>query len=172
MNNKAKKNRKNLNYLGITANNVPVFDRANSHFEDHNFSKEIMVEALSKITQVSQFEKHVVNMGKIIGVTSCVQIKEGEQVIMAVRKKRLGPTPMVLNREPEPCESIVVILKKCYDDEGMYFILITAFVGKGSEPEPWDKQLKPGSPEYMCSVKFWQTHALIYDEEVIDYILY
>ena len=170
--NNFRQTRYGLHFLGNTANGLPVFDRANSHYADHGFSKETMRKALSKITQTSQFEKHVVNMGEQVGFTNCVAVSDEDQVVMAVRKKRFGPTPMVLNREPESCNSVVIILKKGYDDEGEYFILITAFVGSGSEPEPWDRQLVPGSKEHKKAVIFWQTHALLYDEEVIDYIIY
>lgn len=171
-NNRPEQSRKSLHFLGNTANGLPVFDRANSHYADHGFSKETMKEALAKITQVSQFEKHVVNMGRVVGVTTCVEVSDKDRVIMAVRKKRFGPTPMVLGREPEPCKSVVIILKRGCDKEGVYFILITSFVGKGSEPEPWDKQLVPGSPEHKRAVQFWQTHALLFDEEVIDHIIH
>lgn len=163
--------RQGLQFLGNSKNGIPVFDRPNSHFLDHGFSKETMKEALSRITQTSQFEKHVVNMGEQVGFTNCVVVSDEDRIVMAVRKNRLGPTPMVLNREPEPCNSVVIILKKGHDDEGEYFILITAFVGEGSEPEPWDSQLDHDSEEYARAVLFWQTHALVYDEEVIDHII-
>ena len=163
--------RQGLHFLGKTANDIPVFDRANSHFADHGFSEETMKEALSRITQTSQFEKHVIDMGRVVGLNSCVAVAEDDKVIKAVRKGRFGPTPMVLEREPEPCSSVVLILKKAFDNEGEYFVLITAFIGEGSEPEPWDRQLVPGSPQHQKAVEFWHTHALIYDEEVIDYIL-
>lgn len=164
-------NRNSLNFLGITANGLAVYDRANSHFADHGFSKSLMLEVLSKITQTSQFKKHVVNLGRVVGNTSCVSVTANDTVIMAVRKNRFGPTPMVIGRTPEPCSSVVIILKKVSDSDGEFFILITAFIGNGSEPEPWDKQLMPGSPEYKKAVFFWQTHALLYDEEMIDYII-
>ena len=163
--------REGLPFLGKTANGIPVFDRKNSHFADHGFSKETMMEALSKITQTSQFEKHVVRFEKTVGVCNCVTVTDEDRVIMAVRHKRSGPTPMVIGREAEPCSTVVIILKKACDYMGEYFILITGFVGEGSEPEPWDRQLVPGSREYQRAVRFWQTHALLYDEEVIDYII-
>lgn len=158
------------NFLGCTADGKPVFDRFKTHLDaQHGVSKDIMREALSKITQASQFEKHVVKMGREIGLTSCVAVTEADEVVLAVRKGRQGPTPMVKDRKPEPCSSVVLILKKASD--GNSFVLITAFVGEGSEPEPWDKQLVPGTVAHERAVKFWQAHALIYDEEVIDYIL-
>ena len=163
--------RQGLHFLCNTENGIPVFDRANSHFSDHGFSEDTMKKAISMITQTSQFEKHVVNMGRVVGVSNCVAVTDEDQVVMAVRKKRFGPTPMVIGREPEPCSSVVVILKKATDYDGDYFVLITAFVGEGSEPEPWDRQLRPGTPEHERSVAFWQTHALLYDEEVIEYVL-
>lgn len=170
-NEQKKLTREGLVFLGRTLDGVPVYDRLNSHFADHGFSSETMKSALSKITQLSNFEKHVVKFDRVVGETTCVKVSENDKVIMAVRKRRQGPTPMVLGREPEPCKSVVVILKKASDDEGEYFILITAFVGENSEPEPWDKQLIPGSKEHAKAVKFWKSHALLYDEEVIDYIV-
>ena len=170
-NNSRQQTRQGLHFLGNTANGLPVFDRANSHYAEHGFSEEILKEALSKVIQTSQFEKHVVNMGEQVGFTNCVSVSDEDQVVMAVRKNRFGPTPMVLNRRPEPCNSVVIILKKGVDSEGEYFILITSFVGEGSEPEPWDRQLVIGSKEHQAAVLFWQTHALIYDDEAIDHII-
>lgn len=169
--NNFRQTREGLHFLGNTANGLPVFDRANSHYADHGFSEKTMKKALSRITQTSQFEKHVINLGEQVGFTNCVAVNEKDAIIMAFRKNRFGPTPMVLNREPEPCNSVVIILKKGYDNEGEYFILITAFVGEGSEPEPWDKQLVPGSKAHQKAVEFWRTHALIYDDKLINHII-
>ena len=163
--------REGIKFLGVTGNGIPVYDRFQSHFQDHGFSAEVLQEALAQIYQTASFEKHVVNMGRVVGCTTCVRVGAEDRVVMAVRKRRQGPTPMVMGRQPELCSSVVIILKKVRDEMGEYFILITAFVGEGSEPEPWDRQLVPGSPEHARAVRFWQTHALIYDEEVIDYIL-
>ncbi len=166
-----KPSRKGLTLVGTTRDNVPVFDRPQSHLQGHGMPEEVLKEALAQVSQHAPFEKHVLDMGRIVGNNTCVQVGPEDQVVMAVRKRRFGPTPMVLGRQPEPCSKVVVVLKKAYDDEGEYFVLITAFVGEGSEPEPWDRQLVPGSPEHRRAVRFWQTHALLYDEEVIDYIV-
>lgn len=163
--------RKGLTLVGTTRNDVPVFDRPKSHLQGHGMPDEVLREALAKVSQTTQFEKHILDMGRVVGKTTCVKVGPKDQVVLAVRKRRFGPTPMVFGRQPEPCAKVVVILKKACDDEGEYFILITAFVGEGSEPEPWDRQLVPGSPDHRRAVEFWQNHALLYDEEVIDYIV-
>lgn len=114
----------------------------------------------------NKFEKHVVELGHVIGENICVKVDEKDKIVLVVRKGHAGPTPMVLGRSPEPCSSVIVILKKSTDRKGEYFVLITAFIGENSEPEPWDKRLKPGSTEYQKSVEFWNEHALIFDESV------
>ncbi|HOZ36467.1 MAG TPA: hypothetical protein PLR18_01395 [bacterium] len=52
-----------------------------------------------------------------------------------------------------------MILKKAEDVGG--YILITAFVGGLSEPEPWDRNTTPASAD------FWANHALIWGCEPI-----
>ena len=104
--------RKGLTLVGTTKDSVPVFDRPQSHLQGHGMPEEVLREALAQVTQATPFEKHILDMGRVVGNTTCVQVGPLDWVVMAVRKRRYGPTPMVLGRQPEPCSKVVVILKK------------------------------------------------------------
>jgi hypothetical protein len=45
---------------------------------------------------------------------------------------------MVIDREPEDCDTITVILLKAKNKN--FYRLITAYIGFLAEPEPWDKR--------------------------------
>ena len=117
-----------------------VVDRFNSHI--HESVAALLPEALTKVSLGgSQFAVEQVDFDRIVGETTCVETHEGDQIIYAQRPKRFGASRFVKNRQPEPCKSVVVILKKAED--GDYFVLITAFIGVRPEPEPWDRNSTP-----------------------------
>ena len=151
-------------FVGICANGAKVFDRNDAHNDVHPVEEGILKEALLQISPSENFVKELVTFNRIIGKTTCVTVDKTDTVVKAFRKGRMGPTPMVLNRTPMDCTSLVVILKKIGDDE---YILITAFIGQMSEREPWDPAIVPGSCEQQKAEVFWSTHALIYDESII-----
>ena len=145
-----------LPLLGRLASGEPVYDRAQSHL--HEQVAGILPEALSKISAEGKpFLVAEAAFGRIIGHTSCLPTGQGDEILYAQRPKRFGLTRFVKNRQPEPCEAVVVILKK--DDFEDFYILITAFVGHPAPPEPWDRNATPQS------VEFWSTHALIWGQE-------
>ena len=47
-------------------------------------------------------------------------------------------------------------------------LLITSFIGAGSTPEPWDRKLRRDPKTNAEAEAFWATHALIYDEALVD----
>lgn len=143
-----------------------VINRYNSHLHDEEGEiLKFLSEALSKISaQGRQFITEEIDFGRIIGETICVGTGSGDEIIYAQRPKRFGLTRFVKNREPEPCSSLVVILKKA--EENNIYVLITAFVGKSPQPEPWDKNLKTRE-EKMVSKEYWSSHALIWEREPI-----
>jgi hypothetical protein len=110
-----------------------------------------------------QFLVEEVDFGRPIGETICIATRPGDEIVYAQRPNRQGLTRFVKNRQPEPCNSVVVILKTAdtVEDAGKY-VLVTAFVGRLAEPEPWDRNATEKS------VEFWSSHALIWGyEEVI-----
>lgn len=86
---------------------------------------------------------------------------------MVYRKGREDPTPMVKEREPLPCNVLTVIIRKEKELKNHY-TLITAFVGRGSTREPWDKGIRSDEERREC-VEFWSTHALLYNPDLIDW---
>ena len=157
-------------YLGKTNNGIRVYDRPDSHFhEEGGLTLDLLKEALRKIQfpDKCEFKKYELNFKRPIGHTTCVQTTEDDNVVMVYRKGRKGMTPMVKNRDPKPCDYMTVILRK--DDISNHLTLITAFIGSGSTPEPWDKRLKNNPRAKQRAEAFWATHALIYDESLIDW---
>lgn len=151
-------------FVGSTDNGIRVFDRNDNHSSVHPVAEDILKEALLHISTCEDYVKETINFGRIIGKTTCVKVDNTDTIIMARRKGRKGPTPLVLGRTAEDCSSLVVILRKC--DDGDY-ILVTYFIGILSEREPWDPAIVPGSAEEQRAITFWNTHALIYDERIV-----
>ena len=154
--------------IGILKSGEMVVDRFNSHA--HHCAVPFLPEALAQIdSQGRQFFIEEVDFGRQIGETICVPTGPGDQIVYARRPNRWGLSRFVLNRQPEPCSSLVVILKKAED--GNYYVLITAFVGHRPEPEPWDtrafaKADNPAEAEARARA-FWASHALVWGYEPI-----
>jgi hypothetical protein len=141
-----------MNKVMKTKDGFQVVDRHNSH--NHTSDMELLAEAISRIeTNGRQFLVTELDMGRIVGATHCVETDGTDDIYYETRPGRRGPSRMVRNRKPEPCSHMVVILKK--EDMGRFYILITSFVGKMAEPEPWDRNATPRSES------FWANHALI-----------
>ena len=148
--------------LGRLASGEEVVDRYRSHL--HQPVLALLPEALSRVESGRRgFLLAEVNFGRrVIGVSTCVATRAGDQVVYAQRPKRLGLTRFVKNREAEPCSSVVVILKAA-DEFPAAYVLVTAFIGRKPEPEPWDRHATANSRA------FWDTHALVWGSEpVID----
>lgn len=167
----------NLEFIGKCANGINVFNRLNSHLHK-NVSENILKEALLKISPNEEFHKEVIDMKRIIGKSNCVLINESDEIIYVIRKGRNGPTPIVKNREPVNCSYLTVALKRVEENS---YLLISAYIGDVSEPEPWDtnfynpftweKKENIDEEMYYKSLHFWKTHALIYDESEISLFL-
>lgn len=151
--------REGLKLLGNLRTGEPVYDRYNSHI--HASVKGILPEALAKIAGGRRFLVQELDFGRVIGESSCVPTGWRDTIVYALRPKRQGMTRFVKNRQPEPCSTAVVILKR--DNYESYYVLITAFIGHESGPEPWDPRATKEDR------KFWENHALVWgSEEVIS----
>lgn len=134
-----------------------VVDRFRSHL--HPSVASLLPEALARVdSQSRQFLVEEVDFCRLVGETICVPTGSGDEIVFALRHGRRGLTRFVKNREPEPCSSVVVILKRD-DANSRVYILITTFVGRRPEPEPWDRNATERS------VEFWSSHALIWGSE-------
>ncbi len=155
-------------FLGTTKDGKNVYDRPNSHFHSEGgLNMEILASALSVISTNDQpYVAETVKFNGIVGKSSCVEVGPEDEAVMVYRTNRSGQTPMVKNREPIDCDTVRVIIRK--DDEtNDTYTLITAFVGGDSPREPWDPNIE-SEEERVESEEFWKTHALIYNDDLID----
>ena len=159
-------------FLGRTQDGAEVYDRLDSHFHgEGGLTPELLEDAIGRInTGGKDFVKERVDYDHPVGEQTCVGVGPEDEIVMVYRKGRSGQTPMVKNREAEPCNSVMVILRKdrLAPEEATYEML-TSYVGEGSPREPWDPGL---STEEECkeSEEYWRTHALIYDDSLIDWV--
>ena len=158
-------------FFGRTKDGAEVYDRPDSHFHSEGgLTPELLGEALATIEANGRpFIKELVRFDRIIGGKTCVEVGPEDEIIMAYRKGRSGPTPLVKNREASPCDSVTIVLRKdrSIRDRDVYETL-TSYVGEGSPREPWDPNLTSEEDRKECE-DFWKTHALIYDDELIDW---
>lgn len=161
-------------FLANTANGQPIYanEATLKHMEAHSdVALEHIIEAITKVDSFDgMFFMGTVDLGRVIGESSCVRVSEEDWgkglVIRLTRKGRKGETPFVLNRKPEPTQSLT--LGMCIDREDGYFKLFTAFYGVKGEREPWDPNIKDKDEKWR-SQKFWKEHALVYDKDAIDW---
>ena len=161
-------------FLGKTKDGVSVYDRDDSHFHSEGgLTPELFRLAIEAIdTKGKYFIKEQVQFDRVIGLKTCVEVGPDDEIVMAYRKTekgtRLGPTPMVKNREGEPCDSITAIIKRDRERNDGSYLLSTGYIGEGSPKEPWDPSIKT-EEERKESKEFWDSHALIYDDSQIDW---
>lgn len=146
-----------MNDIGMSlASGQPVYDRHNSHV--HENVTRLLPAAFAKVNaQGRKFLIEEVTFDQIVGETVCVPTTDADEIVWAKRPKRFGHSRFVKNRKPEPCDKVVVILKK--DDFEDYYVLITAFIGHRPEPEPWDRNANGNS------LTFWNSRALVWGSE-------
>lgn len=127
-------------------------------------SDELLVQALAWVSsQDRQFLKVQVNFPQAIGYTTCVETDTNdENIFYAKRPGRAGYSRLIVGRDPEPCSSVVVILKMA-DTAGIY-VLITAYIGLDAPHEPWDPHIQGDFRQRQRSLAFWRRHAFVADE--------
>ncbi len=156
--------------LGCLASGEPVVDRFNSHLQSHGLCAEVLVTALSQINSGSRpFMIEEIGFDHVVGNTVCVSTGATDQIVFAQRPKRAGLTRFVVNRHPEPCRSVVCILKTAESPDRGSYVLITAFIGGKPEPEPWDERalFRGGFEAVRRSQDFWANHALVLGHEAV-----
>lgn len=141
--------------LGILASGEPVIDRADSHAAGHQGIDTILAELVSLISseQRENFCEQI-DFDREVGVSICVETREGDDIVYAQRPNRRGLTRFVKNREPAPTRSAVACFKRT---TGGAFLLMTAFIGGRAPAEPWDRQWATSE-----SLPFWSSHALVW----------
>ena len=168
---KAEKERPTRVFLGQTIDGAKVYDRKNSHFHSEGgLTPELLSSALGTIDAKNRnFIKEKVKFDGVVGGKTCVEVGPEDNVVMVYRKGRNGMTPMVKDREMEPCDTITVIMRKTRAPRNQRdYELLTSYIGEGSPREPWDSGIG-SEAEKKESEEFWMSHALIYDDDLIDW---
>lgn len=149
--------------------NIKILESTKRHMMAHSDVKmNDIEEAISKIVYDGSFYMDAIDLGRVIGLTSCVEVDENDDVIYFYRKNRFGRTPFVKNKEKKETSKIVIGITN--DRNTGDPILLTAFYGERAPMEPWDARRKklPEDKIAECE-KFWLTHALVYDDSSIDF---
>ncbi|MBP6256268.1 hypothetical protein KA405_00695 [Patescibacteria group bacterium] len=158
----------NRKFLGCTADGSLVYDRIKSHLNAHPLEQSLLDEAFEMIIPEGEYLAKELEFGRIIGESACVQTDEKDEILFAQRKNRRERSRFVKNRVPEPCSTMVIVLRRISESS---LELVTAYIGKKGYGEPWDLGLHAFEEDFYLaqekSAAFWRTHALIYDPKII-----
>jgi len=151
--------------VGQLALGEQVFTLSHSHLGQHpelDEDPELLKRALARIVLTPEkFERggwlmFEVNFDEPVGKGSVVERREGDVYIWAVPKRRDMYRVYVTNREPEPCDTVSVIIRWRQEFQG--YELRTAFVGCLPALYEADKIKNV----YLRRYKFWSRYVLVY----------
>lgn len=143
--------------VGTTGHGERVFDRPNSHM--HEGVRRLLPEVLGGLSvsvRAGDVFEAEVDLGRVVGLTSCVEVGPDDDVRMVTRPGRRWPSRVVYGREPEPCQYVTVVIMRSREP-GNRLVLLTAYIGRYLGPEPGDPRATPES----CAR--WSNRALIAD---------
>ena len=142
---------------------VYVLDKALQRFDEKMF--EDVKEALSKIYLNQTSLKKVVDMGRVVGQKKCVEIGPSDHVKWLYMKGKSDRIPFVFGRSGEDTSLITIVI----NERNGRPIIATAYYGEPAPMTHKDAAFRGLSRNYInrCYA-FWNTHALIYDEALID----
>ena len=146
--------------IATSKNGLKVYDRLDSHL--HRGVQTLVRDVLKTKVLDESIVKICHTFDKVIGKTYCVPVTEKDQLSFQVRPGRKGLSHIVENRQPEPCKSVVIILKQIQYG----YVIITAYISEPAPPEPWNRStLEKDARGYKEalneSLDFWSFHALI-----------
>jgi hypothetical protein len=155
--------------LGRLADGTPVFDRTDSHLEGHPEVQPLIPEIFARLS-LTDFQEDmlvtVIDMGREVGLSHCVQVPPEDPVLYGWRKGRRGCSRFTRNHAPRPCGSVKIVLWRQHDPSVV--VLVTAFVGGDVAPEPWASGAAVSETAHAAAVEFWKGHALIWDPELVE----
>jgi hypothetical protein len=145
-------------YLGKLADGRKVYDRTDSHVKPVLIP--LVRKSISTIDPKGEVfvEKEVI-FPKAIGKCDIVETDSKDEVFFAKRENRLGLSRFVKNKIGEESNTLTIVLTKRPSEN--FFILVTAFIGKITPPEPYS----PYATEE--SKKFWARHAFVWEENSV-----
>lgn len=145
---------------------INLSDETMKHLEAHPETGSLLEEAIAKITlPKSTFLLEEVIFDHIIGQSSCIEINPSAPAMFAVRKGRDLPTRTTIGMPKADTKSFVVIAAK----KGSEWTLITGYAGSKAPREPHDRFFADPAnrTEFEKALAFWDTHALVYEPEVM-----
>ena len=154
-------------YIGTTKNNIDVYmcESTYEHMLAHpNVRMDDVKKAIMKTTYQAHFQIKAVDLGRICGKDSCIEIPAGMKPEMCTRKGRQGKTPVFLSGV-EAEDTSLLTLGICTDDKGRDTVL-TAFYRQLAPKGPWDPRLSDS--ERSESEAFWSSHALVVTTDQLE----
>jgi len=150
---------KDFEQIAISKKERKVIIDGKSHI--HGDILPIVREALKKIDKKNDLIKETIVFDRVIGLSHCVEVNETDEIYYHTREKRRQPSKMVSNRQPEPSNELTIVMVR----NGKNYRLLTAYIGKVAEPEPWDEKAfsRENNVEQARkkAIDFWSKHALI-----------
>ena len=150
----------NIQHLICNVNGLNVFERSDVADNHIHCDLDLLREGL-ELAQIKDvpFERYPVTFDRPIATDRCVEVTAADHVVMWQRPTRAGATPMVLGREADPTNEMLIVI--CQDtDNNNRLTIVTAYTGKPGTKEPWDPNFR-NEEERAAAVAFWATHALI-----------
>lgn len=153
---------------------IVVSNKTNIHMKAHKNDFIVNWEELIKFCKDDGKFNHLHKPFEIIkiefpfnvGYCNCIDTDTDDEIIFAKRHGRDTYTRFVKNKKSNIVYSVIFILNKNRKNFGEYY-LVSMFPGKETFKEPEDINIKSKVELTEC-LEFWQNHALIYDEEIID----
>ncbi len=151
-------------FLAESKNGQKVFtDLDNTNIALHIVENPSLLNLVKDLIKLSEISGENVGIehdfGKVVGKTSCVKTTDKDKIVYAKRKQRDSYSRFVKNRQLEDTNLVSAVLFK--NEYG--YLLWSAWCGS----------LVPTSPDSEGRMKtsegFWQNHALVYDESLIQH---
>lgn len=136
-----------------------------AHMHQHPEMNEIMYEIFEKFLDKQENYpettiKMEINMGRVVGHTTCVQTNDKDEIFYAQRRGRKTLSRFVKGVAPIDCDTVTVVIARSRNPaKPNCYKLITAYIGYADEKEPLDPSIKTEA-DFLKAKTFWQTHAM------------
>ena len=150
-------------------NRINITETTRNHLKTHPEAATMLEEATSRITLPdSSFLLTSVDFNRVIGQSACVEVDPDDTILFAVRKGRHLPSHVTKRQEKVDTRFFTVIAYK--NRRNGIWTLISCFNGPSVYREPHDRHFidKHDGREFAEALEFWTTHALVWEEEIMD----
>jgi hypothetical protein len=162
--------RESLQYKTACGGRLLVPQKAKEHLLAHPDAAQFFPDAASRMVLPTEgFAAVEIEMGHLIGREGVVKMPMcglSTQILFAQRNGRERASrvaPMGLKGEEV---STMVILAYPSRTEKNSYVLISTWIGKLAQKEPWDKNIASETELHEC-IQYWCSHALEYDPTVM-----